>query len=888
MKILQMRAFLIRMLCLFTVIQYGAKAQDSAAQVLGDYVTIYFNGISPEEDSPHYGPDVPSQPLAPWSKKTGTFGIANPERGFQVRAGYFDVYAEGVNNFYENVKGDNALKIEPLGEYMRKFCDDGITLVELEQYVHFDEDQLKNKASVPISQLDDAAKLFTVDLNRLGLKANFIMNSDFKFLPGAYYNPLIPDYADVSPGGQRVLGLKHFISEMQPLYDSISPYVAVANLGWISAPYDVNTYRLSGKWNRENFGKWDNYPWYDEKLSGTIFPNYHGKFVESTQRFDWNVAHSYSHPHIANMSDFSELRKMVINEIFDAFPYQKLLTNSLNPWGTYMMTQATNWNGTGYDPRKLIHKHFLGPYHSTGGDWWSGNTSLKQLYSEKDYFLRIGYYDGAFGGDTYSHAWTIANAETAEIHWLKGYKDTLPHLGGDYDDQAIYTDSYKLRSYRHNMWQHGDLPIYETGDPADNRQFYDPHLAEKISTFAAHYNRRNEWYKDNNPGGYNEVYDYQIGEGISSGELQDGFFSALKMRYFNFTSLGIMHNYLLDGRSPYEMPHGYEGGTEIGEDTYEGDGIPKRYNTAIMDWKNEDFISLQQVQAFGMPVSDKYFDNETQTRSAYQYIRDHLGYRLELQKAKLRSSTFGIKVDVDIINRGFAAPQNARTIYFSILNSENEIVHEVVAQKKSSDEEWRTWQPDKFAVAHLGSNGSNYFYDSYWQNADSAWADQGKDLDNMIIGGIPLGEFESEWHHFPLDIEYEPYTYHVVSATIPSQYNTNQYRVGIRLPDPDPGLKENPKYSVKFANMATYIPCNGVTVLMTLGTDHSATSLVDSDGDGIPNNQEEGSDIYNPKNLDVSNVEVDCLNCDHLNRRQIILGDEPKKSDDGDVIISPH
>ncbi len=864
---------------------------------LGQVLTIEYNGISPLEISPHYGPDLPNAVgNAVQPKMTGSFGIANPERGLQVRGGYFDLFADGVDPFFENVNGDNSVGLDSLKNYMYKFCEDGITLVEIEQYLHFNQEALENQYEVPQNQLNTAKQLFTTNLNELGLKANFIMNSDFKYLPEALLGTdRYDEFSPINPGHFRVLGLKHFLDEMAGFYGEISPYVAVANLGWISAPYDFNTYRLSGKWNREGWDKSKLYPVYDEhqteasvtsefpNYNKDFYTNYHGTMKESPQRFDWNVVHKYSNPMNANSSDFAKTRKLVIDNVLEAFPHQKLLTNSLNPWASYILsTQGMNNQSGGYfGSRETINKHLLGNYGTSATGTFSPNGVLDRMY-QSDKFPRIGFYDGAFGGDTYSHAWTIGNGETQEIHWLRGYKINEASIGVDYADQHCFTDPYLLRQHRSNFWQHGDLPIYESPDDVYNLTVSNPQNSWFVSTYAIHYQGLGHWYQNYGTDPYNENYDYNIGEGISSKILQNGFFSALKMRYFNFTSLGIMHNYLLDARSPYEMPDGYEGGNQNDEPIILAEGIPDKFHTAISNWRNHEVITLDELEEYGMPVSDRYFENDNESRSSYEYIRDHLGYRLELQRAVLEEDN---NVQVDIVNRGFAAPQNPRDIFFCILNSEDQIVYELTTQSEG-DIDWRKWQPDEFAISHSGQIGSNYTYNTFNYSDTTQFSQYGNNLDNVVIGGIPLGEFESDWHHDPLGIEYQPIVYSFSSQTIPNQFMNSNFRIGIRLPDPSPLLKENPKYAVKFANMAKYIPCNGVTVLMTLGEEHAVSSQVDSDGDGVPNFLEEEDQVYNPINLEVEDLERSCLNCDHHKREEVEIG-EPQEPTGTNGILSP-
>lgn len=75
-----------------------------------------------------------------------------------------------------------------------------------------------------------------------------------------------------------------------------------------------------------------------------------------------------------------------------------------------------------------------------------------------------------------------------------------------------------------------------------------------------------------------------------------------------------------------------------------------------------------------LPVSDGYFTDEQGRhvwRSCYEYIRDHLGYRIELQSADLPGElTAGqtLHAEIQLINRGFSAPVNPRPVRLTLKN----------------------------------------------------------------------------------------------------------------------------------------------------------------------------------------------------------------------------
>ena len=77
-------------------------------------------------------------------------------------------------------------------------------------------------------------------------------------------------------------------------------------------------------------------------------------------------------------------------------------------------------------------------------------------------------------------------------------------------------------------------------------------------------------------------------------------------------------------------------------------------------WKSQ-LKSREEVVALGLPVSDGYFEDAKGapvSRSAFDYIRDHLGYRLELRNAswpaKVKAGNAYV-MNLSIANRGFAS-----------------------------------------------------------------------------------------------------------------------------------------------------------------------------------------------------------------------------------------
>lgn len=89
---------------------------------------------------------------------------------------------------------------------------------------------------------------------------------------------------------------------------------------------------------------------------------------------------------------------------------------------------------------------------------------------------------------------------------------------------------------------------------------------------------------------------------------------------------------------------------------------------AIDAWKKFP-VTPQMLEAYSIPFDRRYFKNAP-FRSAFEYIRDHLGYRLTLEKLELSADVapgrkFTAKARVK--NCGFAAPVNRREAYFVLI-----------------------------------------------------------------------------------------------------------------------------------------------------------------------------------------------------------------------------
>ena len=136
--------------------------------------------------------------------------------------------------------------------------------------------------------------------------------------------------------------------------------------------------------------------------------------------------------------------------------------------------------------------------------------------------------------------------------------------------------------------------------------------------------------------------------------------SVLNLRRWHFDTLGFVHgNHLFEGVDGYSID------------------IWKRVPVDPM------FLIANQL-----PYSESYFQDECGRhvwRSYYEYIRDHLGYRLELQSFEY-DVTDRLRGKIRLVNRGFSAPVNPRPVFF-VLGKERIALDADVRQWYSGQEQ---------------------------------------------------------------------------------------------------------------------------------------------------------------------------------------------------------
>ncbi len=118
--------------------------------------------------------------------------------------------------------------------------------------------------------------------------------------------------------------------------------------------------------------------------------------------------------------------------------------------------------------------------------------------------------------------------------------------------------------------------------------------------------------------------------------------------------------------------------------------LQARYS--LDEWK-ADQVTADFLRENALPFAEEYFQDSQGnpvSRSIFEYIRDHLGYRLALTRGSYpRQAVPGQRyhAEFELVNHGFAAPVNPRPVYLALLDGDR------VRPIAQADTDVRTWYP---------------------------------------------------------------------------------------------------------------------------------------------------------------------------------------------------
>ncbi len=208
-----------------------------------------------------------------------------------------------------------------------------------------------------------------------------------------------------------------------------------------------------------------------------------------------------------------------------------------------------------------------------------------------------------------------------------------------------------------------------------------------------------------------------------AGKGVDGLNAAIHMRLHHYSSFSLAHSY------------SYREGENYSIDRWLA--IP---------------VDPGRLHEAKMPISDGYFEDSfgsPVSRTRFEYIQDHLGYRLELQQARMpRQLSVGgeLTVGVELINRGFSTLHNPRPVFVVLVGFDGRVIE--FAAKDADPRRWQPFSPD--------------------------------------------------------DDTYAPLRHRVdITSRLPDMVGPGWYRVGLWLPDAHERLHLDPRYAVRAANRDT-------------------------------------------------------------------------------------
>ena len=224
-------------------------------------------------------------------------------------------------------------------------------------------------------------------------------------------------------------------------------------------------------------------------------------------------------------------------------------------------------------------------------------------------------------------------------------------------DSPYFNKQRKIYEYRFGLNNDAFLAEDATGDAYSPKATSNRHLYDFIIKASAHMLVEGELFWSN----LIQLPTRQVRSDFPN----NGIIAAERLRNQHYTCLSLAHSY----------------------SDYEG----KLY--AIDHWMKNS-ISADELRKLKLPFSPDYFKDQFEketTRTQFEYIRDHLGYNLQLLSATFPTSVASggkLEVSADLKNYGFSAPIRKRQVYFCLIDIDGK-----VRSFNASEADPREWQP---------------------------------------------------------------------------------------------------------------------------------------------------------------------------------------------------
>ena len=124
---------------------------------------------------------------------------------------------------------------------------------------------------------------------------------------------------------------------------------------------------------------------------------------------------------------------------------------------------------------------------------------------------------------------------------------------------------------------------------------------------------------------------------------------------------------------------------------YSAFDITQNHELNISHWKKTP-LTPERLDSLEVIYDPGYFQDSTGSlvaRSVYDFIRDHLGYRLNLCSSSFEKTGKGVSYEVVFTNTGFAAVMNPHQVHLVFINDNGKIVEDHILAEADP----KSWQP---------------------------------------------------------------------------------------------------------------------------------------------------------------------------------------------------
>ncbi|MDL2223960.1 DUF4832 domain-containing protein [Bacteroidales bacterium OttesenSCG-928-M06] len=124
--------------------------------------------------------------------------------------------------------------------------------------------------------------------------------------------------------------------------------------------------------------------------------------------------------------------------------------------------------------------------------------------------------------------------------------------------------------------------------------------------------------------------------------------------------------------------------------------VTQNFYNNIKHWRTQKVFpsKLDRLNVF---YDESYFleNDEIVARSFYQFVRDHLGYRLNIKNVDFSKVGDNMKYDIKLTNTGFATVHNPKSVYMVFINKGNNTIEKEIKLENVNPKSWQPWASGK-------------------------------------------------------------------------------------------------------------------------------------------------------------------------------------------------